>query len=121
MRGCAIKQISCGSNHTLAVSTKSKVFAWGYGDNGSLGHGKVDGDLLFPAMIREKELKTSQGYSVAHVEAGGQHSCLILNKESSRLKTKVTMDPVIMLHMLVFDLVSNSRYKYIKLFDVSAA
>ena len=25
MRGCAIKQISCGSNHTLAVSTKSKV------------------------------------------------------------------------------------------------
>ena len=83
MRGCAIKQISCGSNHTLAVSTKSKVFAWGYGDNGSLGHGKVDGDLLFPAMIREKELKTSQGYSVAHVEAGGQHSCLILKKIKS--------------------------------------
>ena len=84
----AIKQITCGSNHTICVSTRSKVFAWGYGDNGSLGHGKADGDLLFPEMIREKELKTAEGYSVVQVEAGGQHSCLILAKNQVGGKRK---------------------------------
>ena len=88
MKGHAIKQITCGSNHTICVSTRSKVFAWGYGDNGSLGHGKADGDLLFPEMIREKELKTAEGYSVVQVEAGGQHSCLILAKNQVGGKRK---------------------------------
>ena len=113
MRGCAIKQISCGSNHTLAVSTKSKVFAWGYGDNGSLGHGKVDGDLLFPAMIREKELKTSQGYSVAQVEAGGQHSCLILTKNQVGSKRKSQWPSNNATHVSFFQF----ENKYIKLFS----
>ena len=88
MKGHAIKQITCGDHHTLCVSTRSKVFAWGYGDNGSLGHGKSDGDLLFPAMIREKELKTEEGYSVVQVEAGSQHSCLILAKNQVGGKRK---------------------------------
>ena len=47
-----------------------------------------DGDLLFPAMIREKELKTEEGYSVVQVVAGAQHSCLILAKNQVGGKRK---------------------------------
>jgi regulator of chromosome condensation len=76
--GKAIKQISCGSNHTLALSTDGdSVYAWGYGDNGSLGHGKLE-DSLFPVELRAKELKTEDRHEVVQVEAGGQHSCSII-------------------------------------------
>ena len=91
MIGHAIKQISCGSNHTLALSIENNIFAWGYGDNGSLGQG-VEEDSLFPIQLREKELKKSQGYQILKVEAGGQHSCAIIMDEPSSKKRKSLFD-----------------------------
>ena len=43
---------------------------------------------LEKTRVREKELKTAEGYSVVQVEAGGQHSCLILAKNQVGGKRK---------------------------------
>jgi len=38
-----VAQVACGWQHTLALSSNGKVFAWGYGEDGQLGHGdKLD-------------------------------------------------------------------------------
>lgn len=34
-----VKWISCGFEHCIAVNENGKVFSWGYGASGSLGHG----------------------------------------------------------------------------------
>ena len=32
-------QITCGSDHTVALTKKGEVFTWGLNNNGQLGHG----------------------------------------------------------------------------------
>ena len=34
-----VKEISCGSGHTVILTSKGRVFSWGRGDDGRLGHG----------------------------------------------------------------------------------
>ena len=34
----AIKQIACGTNHTVALAADGNVFTWGFGAYGRLGH-----------------------------------------------------------------------------------
>lgn len=34
-----MKQIACGSGHTVALTTEGEVYSWGRGDDGRLGHG----------------------------------------------------------------------------------
>lgn len=36
-----IKDFSLGQNHALAIDTNGKLFTWGNGENGELGHGSV--------------------------------------------------------------------------------
>lgn len=37
-----IKQVSCGSEHSLALDYQGKVYSWGSGDGGLLGHGNLE-------------------------------------------------------------------------------
>jgi len=39
LRGVGVRQIACGSGHTVVLSTEGEVFTWGRGDDGRLGHG----------------------------------------------------------------------------------
>jgi len=32
-----MRQVSCGANHTIAVTTDDHIYAWGSGLNGRLG------------------------------------------------------------------------------------
>ena len=34
-----IKKVSCGSEHTIALSENGNIFSWGTGEGGLLGHG----------------------------------------------------------------------------------
>lgn len=45
-----VKQIACGTNHTLALDEKGKVWSWGWGGYGRLGH-KTPKDELRPRRI----------------------------------------------------------------------
>ena len=40
LRGVGVRQIACGSGHTVVLSTEGEVFTWGRGDDGRLGHGE---------------------------------------------------------------------------------
>jgi alpha-tubulin suppressor-like RCC1 family protein len=46
-----IIQIACGSKHMLALSSDHKVYSWGSGDFGVLGHGGETG-VNKPQLIR---------------------------------------------------------------------
>jgi E3 ubiquitin-protein ligase HERC2 len=63
--------IECGAFHTLALTDKGHVYAWGVNDNGQLGMG----DLEFraePLLVEELRLTT-----VASIAAGEGHSLFL--------------------------------------------
>jgi alpha-tubulin suppressor-like RCC1 family protein len=67
--------IGCGWQHTIALSADGRVFSWGYGEDGQLGHGDTN-DYLQPTQI--------QGLarlSVTQVECGHSHSGAIAGGE----------------------------------------
>ena len=37
LRGVGVKEIACGSGHTVVLSTDGEVYTWGRGDDGRLG------------------------------------------------------------------------------------
>lgn len=39
LRGVGVRQIACGSGHTVVLTTEGEVYTWGRGDDGRLGHG----------------------------------------------------------------------------------
>ncbi|KAF9978248.1 hypothetical protein BGZ65_007062, partial [Modicella reniformis] len=45
-----ITQVSCGTNHTLALTDDGMVYSWGFGGYGRLGHSKQE-DLWTPMPI----------------------------------------------------------------------
>ncbi|EPS62718.1 hypothetical protein M569_12070, partial [Genlisea aurea] len=45
-----VEQISCGSHHVAALTSRSEVFTWGRGANGRLGHGDGE-DRNVPTLI----------------------------------------------------------------------
>jgi len=37
--GNSFKQVACGTDHTVALSSSGEVYTWGWGKEGALGHG----------------------------------------------------------------------------------
>ena len=66
--GKQVVQISCGGYHSLAVTASGAVYSWGYGDDGKLGHGNQEHQML------PKEVEALRGRQVTMVSAGGSHS-----------------------------------------------
>ncbi|KAL3845972.1 hypothetical protein ACJIZ3_003375 [Penstemon smallii] len=50
IKNCFIEEISCGSHHVVALTSKSEVFTWGKGKNGQLGHGD-SADRNSPTLV----------------------------------------------------------------------
>jgi hypothetical protein len=63
-----MKQVACGTHHTLALSENSEVFAWGAGEYGKLGIGDEEKHTS-PVLVEEL-----QGKGVRAVACGGFHS-----------------------------------------------
>jgi alpha-tubulin suppressor-like RCC1 family protein len=45
-----VSMVACGWQHTMALSSQGRVFSWGYGEDGQLGHGDTN-DYLTPREI----------------------------------------------------------------------
>ena len=75
--GVSIKQLACGGNHNLALSSGEvpQVFTWGYGDMSALGHGR-DQDEPTPKKLDFTKAKVGN-IIVTQVSGGGQHSAII--------------------------------------------
>jgi alpha-tubulin suppressor-like RCC1 family protein len=66
-----IQQVSCGSMHSMAVTTQNKLFTWGTGTHGRLGHGN------FKNVLEPKELLQLSNLRVINISAGESHSAAV--------------------------------------------
>jgi alpha-tubulin suppressor-like RCC1 family protein len=66
-----VAQISCGSEHTVAVTTNDQVYSWGEGEGGLLGHGDTKTQKS-PKMV--ESLKKLQIQSIV---CGGLHTIVL--------------------------------------------
>ncbi|XP_063773192.1 probable E3 ubiquitin-protein ligase HERC3 isoform X2 [Pseudophryne corroboree] len=64
-----ILQVSCGSQHCLALSDDCQLFTWGQNNHGQLGLGQGLSSQSIPQRV-----KALEGIPLAQVTAGGYHS-----------------------------------------------
>jgi len=69
--GVKMRKVSCGAQHTLAVSASGQIFAWGCGDNGRLG----TGDLL--DRWSPSRVSTLRKHHAVDISAGTWHSACV--------------------------------------------
>jgi len=66
--GVVIKEVSCGSNHTVAIDERNRAFSWGFGGYGRLGHSETK-DEQVPRLIKFLD---GPRRGIRKVMAGGQ-------------------------------------------------
>ncbi|KAF8791481.1 Ultraviolet-B receptor UVR8 like protein [Argiope bruennichi] len=71
-----IVKIECGQYHSVALNADGRVFTWGWGVHGQLGHGNAE-DIVFPKVIESLRKKT-----IVSICAGQGHTVL-LNKNGN--------------------------------------
>ncbi|KAM3570285.1 hypothetical protein VYU27_007655 [Nannochloropsis oceanica] len=73
LSGKSIKQVTCGSYHTAAISDSGVLWTWGGGMYGKLGHGN---ELGHPAPCRVEALI---GKEVEQIACGSRHTAALLS------------------------------------------
>lgn len=81
-KGTAVKQVSCGGYHTLALTDRQEVYAWGSGLYGECGFGEFLNTatpklVLTPWIKKASEDRYGQ---ICAVSGGGHHSLLLTNQ-----------------------------------------
>lgn len=66
-----VKQIACGSGHTVVLTGEGEVYTWGRGDDGRLGHGD-NGWKYVPRLTH-----SLTGQVVTHVTCGSYHTAAV--------------------------------------------
>lgn len=79
--GTEISMVAAGSMHTIALSKRGEVFAWGWNLAGQLGHGDKQ-DKLIPQKIQTEHFNNTR---VRMVSAAGMHTAAVT--ETGRLYT----------------------------------
>ncbi|XP_070185594.1 probable E3 ubiquitin-protein ligase HERC4 isoform X2 [Littorina saxatilis] len=80
LRSQKIKYLSCGEDHSAALTQDGRMFTFGAGSYGQLGHGSSD-DVIVPRQVMELT-----GSQVTQVACGRRHSLAHIAK-SGRLYT----------------------------------
>jgi alpha-tubulin suppressor-like RCC1 family protein len=79
MEGVAVIDVACGARHTLALTTRGEVFAFGHNWDGQLGVGDTS-DRSAPTPLKAFALlRALRGRLVVQVAAGTDHSLAIDN------------------------------------------
>ncbi|GAB1602255.1 protein RCC2-like [Argonauta hians] len=73
-----IIDVSCGMNHVVALDSRKRVFTWGFGGYGRLGHSEPK-DEFVPRMVKAFD---GPNRGAAHVYGGGTF-CLAVNEHGS--------------------------------------
>merc|ERR1712166_654215 len=72
--GKQVDQVACGYNHTVVGTRDGKVFTFGRGLQGQLGHGKETNEL------RPRIVQTLAAHKVVQVAAGARHTAVVTDK-----------------------------------------
>ena len=71
LRGVGVRQIACGSGHTVVLTMEGQVYTWGRGDDGRLGHG--DNGWKYVPRIAQSLL----GQIIVQVTCGSYHTAAV--------------------------------------------
>lgn len=71
LRGVGIRQIACGSGHTVVLTVDGEIHTWGRGDDGRLGHGD-NGWKYVPRLTQ-----SLAGQVVTQVTCGSYHTAAV--------------------------------------------
>lgn len=71
LRGKVVKQIACGSGHTVVLVEDGEVYTWGRGDDGRLGHGD-NGWKYVPRLVEKL-----QRYCITQITCGSYHTAAV--------------------------------------------
>ncbi|XP_063236387.1 RCC1 domain-containing protein 1 isoform X2 [Bacillus rossius redtenbacheri] len=69
--GLRVTDIACGVEHCLLLTDVGRVYSWGTGTRGQLGHGDLESEE------RPREVSALAGLHVTRVAAGGWHSACV--------------------------------------------
>ncbi|XP_029125245.1 PH, RCC1 and FYVE domains-containing protein 1, partial [Cajanus cajan] len=70
-----VEEISCGSHHVAALTSRSELYTWGRGANGRLGHGDIE-DRKSPTLI-----ESLRDRHVKNISCGSNFtSCICIHK-----------------------------------------
>jgi RCC1 and BTB domain-containing protein len=72
LEGVFVSQITCGWSHSVALTSNGRVFSWGNGDHGKLGHGSGR-KVSVPTMV--EKLKD---YRVVRVASYNEHTAALV-------------------------------------------
>lgn len=77
VRDVEIQDVACGVNHTVCMDRKKRVFTWGFGGYGRLGHGGPADEMvprLVAAMVGPmrgaEQISAGSSFCLAFTEAG---------------------------------------------------
>ncbi|GLD91610.1 hypothetical protein PINS_up000143 [Pythium insidiosum] len=73
LRGHDVVAASCGSRHSMVITSSGEVFSWGWGAMGQLGHG----DVKSSSVPRRIEFFPDNGLVVDYISCGGCHSAAV--------------------------------------------
>ncbi|NXH92899.1 RCC2 protein, partial [Edolisoma coerulescens] len=74
-----VRDVACGANHTLVLDSQKRVFSWGFGGYGRLGHAEQK-DELVPRLVK---LFDFPGRGAAQIYAG--YTCSFAVSETGGL------------------------------------
>ncbi len=82
-----VRFISCGQSHAAVITDNAKLYTWGQGDNGMLGHGNK-------LTINEPKLVTSINHLLAlSVSCGAYHTAVVACEQGQVTYVKVPSSP----------------------------
>ena len=82
----SVSAVESGDNHVVAATRDGRVFSWGVGKNGRLGHGKNDRDQAAP-----QEIESLRGRTVLRIACGPTSSACVLKPVRMTTKQKASM------------------------------
>eukprot|EP00347_Sterkiella_histriomuscorum_P008181 403346072 len=80
--GERIDSAECGYRHVIAKSTLGKIYTWGWGAKGQLGHGHYDSEISPRLLVIEKNKHKEKAIQIA---AGFSHSLIMLDNNRELL------------------------------------
>ncbi|KAJ0247597.1 hypothetical protein HA466_0160360 [Hirschfeldia incana] len=69
----SVSTLACGGAHVIALTSGGKVFTWGRGNSGQLGHG----DNLNTSLPKPLSFFHDEGYVISQASAGWSHSAFV--------------------------------------------
>jgi RCC1 and BTB domain-containing protein len=76
LKGLPVRQVACGSRHTVVLLENKDVYTWGDKENGVSGHGDTEGQQYLPCNVEEL-----RGKSIKQISACGFHTAALSGKE----------------------------------------